>query len=275
MKKSALIFILPIALAICLYACSKNTGVTNQPYSVYGTSVGQGQLKINLAFSYTVDYATIMLKVNGQTVGSALQTRTPYPGGGYNTRGSNYALYLAVPVGSDTISVSLPKVGTNIDSVLFYTTVVIIPDSAHYTLHITDTLVNSTLNNTKSVLVKNIINYVDTGKCRFKFVNLMPNQAAVDLYLNGILMKSNLAYLQATDTFSVTTGQNAPGYTATGTVTWAVRKAGDPITATALASYASSNGLQSQMVLSMFCLGYTGSTGTRLPYLAFTLDKNQ
>lgn len=275
MKKHILKYFIPVAAICFLYACTKKDGVTNQPYTAYGVSSTQGQLKINLAFAYTIDYATIMIRVNGNIVSNALQSRTPFPGGGYNTRGQNFALYLSVPQGSNTVSVVLPKVGTNTDSVVLYTTTVTIPDSNPYTLHITDTLVNATTNNTKNVLVKNVVNDMDTGWCRFKFVNLIPNASAVDLYLNGVLIKSNLAYLTPTDTFSVRTGVNAPGYLSTGITTWAVRPAGAAATSTAIASYASANGLQSQMVLTIFSMGYSGATGTRLPYLAFTLDKNQ
>ncbi|MDI9364447.1 MAG: hypothetical protein QM541_05820 [Flavobacterium sp.] len=257
------------------YACTKNDGVTNQAYYAYAGDPTKGQLKIVIASAYTVDYATFMLKVNGQTVGSALQTRTPFPGGGYNTRGSNYALYLAVPKGDDTISLVIPKVGTSIDSILFYKTVVNIPDDTTRTLHITDTLVNATVNNTKSLLVKNYVNYIDTGYCRFRFVNLIPNVAAVDVYLNGTLMKANVPYLSSTDTFTVRTGVNAPNYASFATPTWAVRTAGAVSTSTAIATYANASGLISQRVMTVFCMGYSGSTGTKLPYVSLTLDNNK
>lgn len=275
MKKAILKYFIPVAVVLFMYACTKSDGITNQPYDAYGVSSTQGQLKVNLAFAYTVDYSNLLLKVNGQVVSNLIQSRTPFPGGGYNTRGSNFALYLTVPQGSNTVSVVMPKAGTSTDSVVLYTTSVTIPDNNPYTLHITDTVLNATTNNTKSVLVKNVINSVDTGFCRFKFVNLIPNTPAVDLYLNGVLIKSNLAYLTASDTFSVRTGVNAPGYVAGATATWAIRAAGALPTSTAIASYASSNGLQSQFVMTMFGMGYAGSTGTRLPYLSFTLDKNQ
>lgn len=275
MKKRNLIYLIPLAATILMYACTKNDGITNLPYSVYGISGTQGQLKINLAFSYTIDYATLLIKVNGKAVSNSLQSRTPFPGGGYNTRGSNFALYLSVPQGSDTIAVVIPKVGTTTDSVVLYNTTITIPDNATYTLHIADTLVNASLNKTKSVMVQNYINPVDTGFCRFRFVNLIPNLAAVDLYLNGVLIKSNVPYLNATDSFRVKTGVNAPGYTSSGTTTWAVRSAGASATSTAVASYASVNGLQSQKVMTVFCMGYASSTGTKLPYVALTLDNNQ
>ena len=275
MKKHLLKYFIPVAAICLMYACSKTDGVTNQPYASYGVSSTQGQLKINLAFAYTVDYVTILIKLNGNVVSNSLQTRTPFPGGGFNTRGQNFALYLSVPVGSNTVSVVLPKVGTSTDSVVLYTSTVNIPDNGTYTMHICDTLVNATTNNTTNVLVKNIINDMDTGWCRFKFINLIPKTPAVDLYLNGVLVKSNLAYLKPTDTFSVRTGVNAPGYVSGNTTTWAIRPAGALATSTALATYASANTLQSQMVMTIFSMGYSGATGTRLPFVAFTLDKNQ
>ena len=275
MKNISLKF-LPILIAsIVFYACTKSDGVTNQPYTAYGITATTGLLKINLASAYTANYATLVLKVNGKVVGTALQQRTPYPGGGYNTLGSNYAMYLNVPQGSDTVTMSLPKVGTVTDSIVLYSTIISISDNSAYTLHICDTLVNSSTNNTKSLLIKNPVNLIDTGFCRFRFVHMIPNLPAVDLYLNGVLIKSNISYLQPTDTFRVATGVNAPGYNSANTTTWAIRPAGAASTTTADASYASSNGLQSQKTMTIYTMGYNAGTSARLPYICFTLDNNQ
>jgi len=111
-------------------------------------------LKINLGFAYTINYNTLLLKINDSTVSSPLATRTPFPGGGYNTNGSNFALYLAVNQGDNKVSVVIPKFGTSVDSVVLYSTKINIPDNSPYTLHIADTLVNATQNNTQSILVK-------------------------------------------------------------------------------------------------------------------------
>lgn len=275
MKKTILKYGIPVLAMVLLYACSKKDGITNQPYDAYGISGTQGQLKINLAFAYTVDYSTIRIKVNGKTVSSSLQSRQPFPGGGYNTRGSNFALYLSVPQGANTVSVVLPKVGTDTDSIVMYSGSVTIPDNSPYTLHLADTVGNPRSGKMDEILVKNVVNKMDTGFCRFKFVNLIPNLPAVDLYLNGVLIKSNIAYKSATDTFSVRTGVNQPGWTSAITTTWAVRPAGALPTSTATASYASSNGLQSQKVMTIFSMGYSAATGTRLPFVAFTLDNNE
>ena len=259
---------------VMVYACSKNSGVTNQPFSIYGIAGSQGQLKINLGFAYTINYNTLLLKINDNVVSNSLTTRTPFPGGGYNTNGSNFALYLGVKQGDNTVAVVIPKFGTSIDSIVLYKTTVNIPDNSTYTLHIADTLVSPSVNNTKSILVNNIINDMDTGWCRFKFVNMIPNLSAVDLYLNGVKIKSAISFMTATDTFSVRTGVYQPGYT--GAITsWAIRPAGALSTSAATASYANANGLQSQKVMTIFSMGYAGLTGSRLPYVAFTLDKNQ
>lgn len=274
MKKSNFKYLLGILAVVLVYACQKTTAVTNQPYQVYDVTPTQGQLKINLGFAYTVNLSTLLLKVNDSVVSSPIATRTPFPGGGYNTNGSNFALYLGVKQGANKVSVVVPKFGTTTDSIVLYSTSITIPDNAPYTLHIADTLVNASLNNTKSIMVKNIINDMDTGWCRFKFVNMIPNLPAVDLYLNGVLIKSAVPFMNATDTFSVRTGVYQPGYVG-GTTTWAVRPAGALATSAATAQYPSSNGLQSQKVMTIFSMGYAGMTGARLPFVSLTLDKNQ
>ena len=246
MKKNVLKYCSVITIVLFIYACTKSNGITNQVYSSYGVSTTQGQLKINYTSAYNAN-PSVLIKINDQVVSGLIATRTPFPGGGYNTVGSNFALYLSVPVGSNNVSIIRPKVGTSIDSIILYNATIIIPDNAPYTLHIADTLVSATVNATKSLLVKNIITSLDTGFCRFRFVNLIPNATAVDLYLNGILIKSNVSYLQATDTFSLATGVNAPGYTSS-TPTWAIRVAGASPNSTAVASYTSANTLQSQFV---------------------------
>ena len=277
--KKIFLYSISALLLTGFYACKKQEAKV-LPYSTYNVTTSQGQLKIVYASAYLAN-PTVLLKINGQTVSSLITGRTPFPGGGYNTTGSNYALYLSVPQGTDTITVVRPKVGFDTDSIVLYKTTFNIPDSSAYTLHITDTLVNATVNNTRSLLVKNDRSALDTGMARFRFVNLIPNVAttggAVDLYLNGILQVSNIAYGQASNTFVVKTGVNAPGVTDPNNIpvpTWTVRPAGAVATSTALATYASANTLLSQRVYTVFSMGYSGATGNRLPYVSFTLDKN-
>ena len=166
---------MPLVAIFVFASCKKNTGVTNQPYDTYGTPADKGQLKINLAFAYAIDYANLRIKLNGAYVSNLLQSRTPFPGGGYNTRGSNFALYMSVPLGTNAVSIVMPRTNTNVDSVVLFTTNVNITDNTPQTLHLTDTAANM-----KSVLVKNNIVGIADGMCRFNFVHLMPNVPAVD-----------------------------------------------------------------------------------------------
>ena len=262
MKKRILKYTFFVSAAFLLFACTKNSGVTNQAYTAYGITSTQGQLKINLAFAYTISNATMLIKINGNVVSNALATRTPFPGGGYNTNGSNYALYLNVPIGSNAVSVVIPKVGTNTDSVVLFNKTVTIPDNAPYTLHIADTAAT-----TQSLLVKNYIDNLPQDYCRYRFVNLIPNMPNVDLYKDGVLMQAGIAYMASSGTFEIPY--------ATGTPSWTIRPNGAAATSAAVATYASTNTLQRNTVLTVFAMGYNGSTGTRLPYLSFILDKNQ
>ena len=262
MKKRILKYTFFVSAAFLLFACTKNSGVTNQAYTAYGITSTQGQLKINLAFAYTISNATMLIKINGNVVSNALATRTPFPGGGYNTNGSNYALYLNVPIGSNAVSVVIPKLGTNTDSVVLFNSTVTIPDNAPYTLHIADTATT-----TQSLLVKNYIDNLPTDYCRYRFVNLIPNMPNVDLYKDGVLMQAGIAYMASSGTFEIP-------YT-TGTPSWTIRPNGAAVTTAAVATYASTNTLQKNTVLTVFAMGYNGATGTRLPYLSFILDKNQ
>ncbi len=273
MRKYILKYYFIATAFILVLGCTKNNNVTNQAFSSFSLSA-TGQLKINYTSAYAAN-PTVLIKVNNIAVSNLITARTPFPGGGYNTIGSNYALYLSVPIGTNSVSIVRPKVGTDVDSIVLYSTAVTIPDSSPRTLHITDTVVSSTADNTKSVLIQNLISALDTGYARFRFVNLMPNVPVIDLYMNGILIKSSIGYLQASDTFGIRTGFNAPNYANFTTPTWAIRPAGALATSTALATYASVNTLQSQQVFTVFAMGYSGATGSRLPYVSFTLDKNQ
>jgi hypothetical protein len=268
--KKMIKYIMPLALLFVFASCKKNTGVTNQPYDTYGTPANKGQLKVNLAFAYAIDYANLRIKLNGAYVSNLLQSRTPFPGGGFNTRGSNFALYMSVPLGRNEVSIVMPRTNTNIDSVVLFSTNVNIADNTPQTLHITDTAAN-----TKSVLVRNNIVGIADGMCRFNFVHLIPNVPAVDLYLNGVLMRANIPYLGTSGAMDIPVGINAPGFVSGATTTWAVRAAGATSTSAALVSFANASGLQSGVALTGFCMGYAGATGARLPFLAMTLDRNQ
>lgn len=269
MQKITVIF--SLVILILLGACKKNE--MSVPYSNVLSS--QGLLKINYACPYALN-PSVQLKINGVRVSNAIIYATPFPGGGYNTQGNSYPEYLVVPQGNDTISISIPKSGTNIDSVLLYTTIVNLPDNSFYTAHITDTLVNNSVNNTTTVLLKNDVPKIDSGFSVYKFVNLIPNvsatNGAVDLYVNGILLVPNIPYKGESAYFKLASGTNMPG--GSSTPSWTIRPAGSAPTSTALATYANASTLTpNQRVLTIFSRGYIGVTGTRAPAISFTYDR--
>src|SRR5688572_6164319 len=110
MKNIKYCFSLIAVLAVC--SCKKNRD-TVQPYDAYGITAQQGLLKFVYASAYNANPA-VRLKVNDKIVSNAIQGRTPFPGGGYNTLASNFPLYLSVPQGNNTVAVSIVKVGTNV-----------------------------------------------------------------------------------------------------------------------------------------------------------------
>jgi len=70
--KKIIKYIMPLALLFVFASCKKNTGVTNQPYDTYGTPANKGQLKVNLAFAYAIDYANLCNLSHKQRLGSLL-----------------------------------------------------------------------------------------------------------------------------------------------------------------------------------------------------------
>lgn len=206
------------------------------------------KLKINYASAYSANPA-VQLKINDVRVSEAFKYAYPYPGGGLNTQGGSQPDYFTVPTGSVNISLSIPKVGMSTDSVLLYSTTINIADNDYYTLHLSDTA-----SNTQSILLKENTTVPDSGFSTYRFVNLIPNLPAIDLYFNNVLVTSNIAYKGASNNFNIA----FPTASA-----WAIRPAGASSTSTALATYPASPTLYTtpnQRVLTVFARGYNGVT---------------
>jgi len=221
-------------------------------------SDNQVMLKVNYNIAYTANPG-VQIKINGERVSTVIQTRYPYPGGGYGTLGDSRPDYLVTNPGNSEVSISIPKKGTNIDSVVLYKTSVAIEAGKAYTLHLTDTAAN-----TSSFLALDDFTLPDSGFVKYKFVNLMPNVPAVDLYYGATLVSSNIAYLKESAYFT----QPVP----TGTVLgWSVRAAGGT---TNLATYSSVSTVLNRRIYTVFATGYNGRTdAVRKPYLGFFLTR--
>ncbi|TCC86512.1 DUF4397 domain-containing protein [Pedobacter hiemivivus] len=225
----------------------------------------QPLIKVNYASSY-LDDRFVVIRFNGKRVSPRIQGRTPFPGGGYNTRGDVRADYLTIDVGQVELRVALPfKKDNGLDSLELYKTTLNIERGKRYVAHITDTAAF-----TKTVLTEENFLKPDSGYATYRFINLMPNVPAIDLYY-GIsatvhtadrLVAGNIKYLEISNYFILNR------YSAR---TWKIRPAGAALTtATVLASYSNVGSLLNQRTYTVYAMGYSGFTaGTRRPFVSF------
>ncbi|MES2651461.1 MAG: DUF4397 domain-containing protein [Bacteroidota bacterium] len=246
-------------IAILLFNGCKKNAINYSDFEY--VSPDQARIKVNYNVAFRND-PFVQIKVNGVRVsGTNVITRFPFPGGGLNTNGGNTGDYLPVTPGNTEVSISIPKRGTNIDSVEIYKTTMTTAAGKHYSLHVADTLA------TKGLPVEEDISYPDSGIVKFRFTNLMPNVPAVDLYIGSVLIMPNIAFMAISAPFTLPISQvNVSS-------TWAIRPAGAAPTSTALATYNSASTLLSKRVYTVFATGYSGfpSTGTdkRRPFVSF------
>jgi len=133
----------------------------------------------------------------------------------------------------------------------------ILVSHGHYD-HITDTAANI-----QSVMLTDASNKADSGITKYRFINLIPN-GSVDLYFGTLKVASNIAYKQATDTFSLAAGQ---------TGAWSLRLAGG---ATTLGTtYTSTSTTVNQRVFTIYSRGYAGlaTADIRSPKISFLYNK--
>jgi hypothetical protein len=249
------IFFIGAFLVALLVSCTKDHTPTID--YTYPTDA-DAKLKINVASVYQRN-PTFQISVNNVRVSNLITARTPFPGGGYNTGGDNRPDYLALTPGAKTVSLAIPKVLTNIDSVALWSGSVNIAAGKNYTLHVTDTAAN-----TKFVLVEDDVTNADTGSSKYRFINLMPDVPAVDFYFGTTLVAANVPYLSITP---VMTMKNP-----TVATSWFIRPAGALPTSTAIATYASSNTYITTRNYVVFAMGYksiTSTTDPRRPFVSF------
>jgi hypothetical protein len=254
MKKLNISFIVLFVACAIFWSCEKNV-LTVSPYEL---TDGKALLKINYSSPYFKNPG-VQVKINDEKVSSIITYSTPYPGGGLNTGGNNFADYLSVKPGMNTVSLSIPKAGSTEDSVLLYKTDVSLTANEYQTLHFTDTA-----SNTQSVLIKDAANKPDSGFTQFTFVNLIPNSTALDLYFGTTKVASNIAFKQATDPFLLPAGTS---------LAWTLRVAGG--TATLGTAYSNTGTVANQRVFTVYARGYIGpaTSDTRSPKISFAYNK--
>jgi len=241
-------------IVVAMTACEKN----EQKLIAYSTSADAALTKVVHAMPYM--RGPIQLKVNGTRVSNNLTYSTPFPGGGLNTAGSSNPDYLALTGGNATVSFSIPNVGTNNDSIALFSGSVAIENRKYQTVFATDTAANTQL-----VVVQDDIAMPDSGFSRFRFIHLMPNVPAVDLYFGATVVASNIAYKQVSPSFVLPTPITAA---------WAIRPAGAAGSTTALATYTTSS-VGNQRVVTVFSRGYNGlaSPDVRRPMISLLFNR--
>lgn len=255
------IFSIPITLILfvaVISGCKKNEDITYGEYDLIDPT--KSYLKINFTSAYASN-PDIQFTIDGKRVGGLVKTRTPYPGGGYNTNGLSFPDYLSLDAGTVNFKASLPKRGTNEDSILWYSSDITLEAGKYATLHIADTAAN-----TAKVLTPEDMISPDSGKVKFRFINLMPNVPALDLYYGTTLVATGIAYKSISAYFTIPLPTAASA--------WTIRATGTLPTSTAIATYTSISTTTNARSYTAFAQGYAGSTdATRRPYISFFLTK--
>ncbi len=240
-------------MALALFSSCKKNEITLTDADV---ADGQAQFKL-VYFSPSLLNPSVQLNVNGNRVSYLIPYGTPFPGGGYNTGGSNNSDYVAITPGNAAISLSIPKKGTSVDSVVVYNQSFDLQADKKYTLFTTDSVPTVSAFLAEDVLVR-----PDSGYAGLRFVNLMPNVPAVDFYQNGVLIKANVAFKTATAFENISIANN-PGQ-------FQIKAAGS---STVLASYPTSATfvLTNTRVYTIMARGYSGVTDARKPTVSLIL----
>lgn len=248
-------YLIPIMVSFFLATgCAKNVISYGESTNV---SADQALLKINYESMYALNPG-VQIALNGTRISPLLLGRTPFPGGGYNTVGDSRPDYLAVTQGAIVMKVSIPQKGTNVDSVVLFSYNMTLEGGKYYTAHITDTAAK-----TETILINDDPVRPDSNFSKFKFINLMPNVPAIDLYYGTTVMASNIAYKSASNYFTMAVPSTA--------VAWTIRPAGGTAV---LATYTSASTTTNQRIYTAFAVGYMGATdAVRRPYISFLLNR--
>ena len=253
MKKQILTLVVLLS-AVLLTGCEKYKGY-EAPFQL--VPADKGKMKIVYASAYALNRG-VQLSIDDVRVSGLVTSRTPFPGGGYNTQGSSFPDYLVVEPGTRKFSIAIPKAGTNVDSVVLHSGQINVTANTFQSLYVMDTLAN-----TKLLMVKDDVSMPGAGKLRFRFVNLMPNAPLLDLYFGTEKVASSIPY----NTEGVVFEMNVPP----ASLAWTIR---EPGSSTVLATYSSASTIISNRVYTAFAMGYKGATPANTkPYISFSLNR--
>jgi len=158
------------------------------------------------------------------------------------------------------------------DSVVLYATDVDVQAGGRYTLHVADTGAF-----TKIISTVEEFAMPDSAYASYRFINLMPNVDALDLYY-GFFSNSATGQIASQDSLiasNVRFGEISPTIVLhrTASRTFKIRPAGAPVTnESVLAFYGNANTTLNQRQYTAYAMGYAGETAATLrPYISFML----
>jgi hypothetical protein len=251
MKKFPINVIAALVLLICCMGCEKKS---ERVADFAPPASDQAFLKVNYASPYR-NNPSVQLKINDVRVSNPFTYAYPFPGGGLNTGGSSDPTYFGVAPGAVKISISIPKFNSNADSVALYSGTANLEAKKYYTFHIADTGAN-----TQGILMTESFSAPAADASIYKFVNLMPNLPALDLYFGTSLVASNIPYKGSSGTFML--------LRSTTPAQWAIRPAGASSTSTPITTYTTGTATYSvpyQRQLTVFARGYSTITSSTDP----------
>lgn len=255
---------------VFLMACEKNE--LNLSSNTIDPSNG-GYFKLGW-FSPGLSTQGVQLKINGVRVSNQLgfgytaTTTTagyamPFPGGGLNTGGNNKNDYLAVDTGTIEVSLTVPKKGTNVDSIEVLTTTMNIEKGKYYSLIVCDSFPNA-----QSFVLDDNTTYADSGFYRYNFTNTIPNIPSGVDYLLSNSNGGGIKVLATGVKYKTSTGFIDFPHVG-GSDTLRVRISG---TSTILGTYTTS-AITNRRCYTMVARGYLGATGVRAPNLSIIYNK--
>jgi hypothetical protein len=254
-KISISIFVL---FTILLVGCKKNT------YKVVERTSNEGSAQVKLGYlsAYTVTPNTI-LYINDLPVSNTLTAPFGFPGGGLNIGGLTNGDYLFVTPGAVKIQGFRPIPGTGNIMTKLFEFIQAFSANTNYTFYITDTAASTAGFSIEDTKIK-----PDSGFARLKFVNAMPNVAAIDLYkgtnnTTATLYQSNIAYKAASAIFDLPVPVVDSFFT---------RPAGALPTTAPMTRRAFT--LTNQRIYTMLARGYNGSVlSTLIPHLSVIINQ--
>ena len=195
-------YLIIATLFLGLTACEKNKLAQKIEDSPEGTAY----VKLGYFAQYSnVTNVGVQMKIDSVRVSSLVTSPTPYPGGGFNTGGNSYADYLSMEPGTRNLVLSVPKVGTNTDSLVRFNGPVNLTEGIRQTIMITDTGANMAA----TVIADDITPPSPGTVAKGKFFNGIPG-TNIDFYMrtpSGVIAPAkNIAYKSVSGYFEFTAG---------------------------------------------------------------------